>query len=98
MKQLNQAYLDKIDSLERAATTIQDLKSGKYIQDLEEKVRWYSGNLTSISKEEYEACQKWISEGKHFGHEYSYVFTPTQLGLVGEIICRCGESFEFRSI
>lgn len=33
------------------------------------------------------------------GGVYEYRFTPTSIGIVGEVICsRCGDSFEFREL
>lgn len=98
LNKLHEAYLDKINDLERANATIEELKSGKYLQNLEKEIKWYRGNLTTITEVEHKTCWKWLDEGKHFDHEYSYVFTPTQLGTVGEVVCRCGESFKFRSL
>ena len=29
---------------------------------------------------------------------YTYIFTPTTIGIAGEIKCSCGDTFEFRSL
>lgn len=32
------------------------------------------------------------------GGSYTYIFTPTSIGVVGEFKCSCGESFTFQDI
>ena len=32
------------------------------------------------------------------GGQFSYIFTPTSIGVIGEITCTCGASCEFRSL
>ena len=32
------------------------------------------------------------------GGRYSYIFTPTSLGIIGEIKCMCGAVFTFREL
>lgn len=60
-----------------------------------------------ISKEEKEKIDSWMKDheekckGGHgcCGGKYSYEFTPTGLGVVGEIVCnRCGEEFSFSEL
>lgn len=36
--------------------------------------------------------------GGAIGGSYSYTFTPTSLGTVGEIKCTCGDKFCFREL
>lgn len=54
----------------------------------------------SISKKEHEEILKWIKEhNKKCRGYYKYVFTPTPLGVAGDIVCdRCGEKFNFQEI
>jgi hypothetical protein len=62
----------------------------------------------SISKDELETCRKWeekhIKEkhkGQNFGcigGNYSYVLTPTSIGMSGYIKCSCGDTFTFREL
>ena len=66
-----------------------------------------------ISEDEHKKINKWISnhEIKKHGQKkgeyhycgaaggcYSYIFTPTGLGVIGSIKCSCGEEFEFSNI
>lgn len=32
------------------------------------------------------------------GGQFAYIFTPTSIGIVGEVTCTCGASMEFRSL
>ena len=64
-----------------------------------------------ISEDEAEAIQDWIENhekekhprpdgafprGGAIGGSYSYIFTPTGIGVFGSIKCTCGESFTFQ--
>lgn len=53
-----------------------------------------------ISEKEYKNIQDWITEhSKNCRGWYKYIFTPTALGVNGEIVCgRCGEKFNFAEI
>lgn len=65
--------------------------------------------IFEITEKELKEINKWINkhvEEKHNGNHYagaiggrfSYKFTPTSIGDIGEIICSCGESFLFREL
>ena len=75
------------------------------IKELEDRL--FSGESFNITEEEKIKIQEWVrqhTKEKHNDNDYcgaivgrySYVFTPTSLGLVGEIQCSCGEKFCFR--
>lgn len=57
-------------------------------------------NGFGILKEEKDAIDSWLAKHKktHLNGYISYKFTPTSIGTSGEIICSCGENFEFREI
>lgn len=71
------------------------------------KERYFDG--FPISKEEKESIRHWIDEheyekhggklyGGAIGGAYTYKFTPTSIGIVGEVECNCGEKFCFREL
>jgi hypothetical protein len=94
---------EKLKSNVWADETMADLKN-KY------EVMWrayYDGFPISI--EEKKVLLEWIrshEEDKHNGELYSgavggaytYKFTPTSIGTIGEIECNCGEKFCFREL
>ena len=62
-----------------------------------------------IYNEEYEAIEQWKQKHekekhngkmKHgaIGGSYTYEFTPTSIGVIGSVKCRCGEKFVFKEI
>lgn len=54
-----------------------------------------------ITKEESERIYEWRYKHEMQEHprpSYSYIFTPTALGLVGTIKCSCGAEFDFRKL
>lgn len=86
----------------------------KELQEMQEKLFTMHQDLMRgfpISSDELDAVKGWFdkhkeqnptTEGKfvkypkHYIHHY--VFTPTEIGTVGEVVCRCGEKFEFQSL
>ena len=54
-----------------------------------------------ITEEESKRIYEWKYKHEMQGHpraSYSYIFTPTALGLVGRIKCSCGAEFDFRKL
>lgn len=64
-----------------------------------------------ISEEEHKAIREWIDNhektahgdakfprGGAIGGSYDYIFTPTSIGVVGEVKCSCGASFTFSEL
>ena len=65
-----------------------------------------------ISEKEQAAIAKWVKKheaechsntdgfprGGAIGGCYDYIFTPTSIGVVGEIKCNCGKSFTFQNL
>ena len=69
----------------------------------------YGGLGFFISVEEKEKIETWTKQHikeKHNGHygagaiggRFTYEFTPTSIGEVGEVVCSCGEKFCFREL
>ena len=80
---------------------------------LEENERLKADNRRGfpITEEEDKAIKKWCKKHEAKAHglmtsksmgcsggRYVYRFTPTGLGIAGEVICVCGASFEFQHI
>ena len=66
-------------------------------------------NAFVLNEKETKAIADWIeNHNKEFhngklhytgiGGTFSYTFTPTSLGTIGEITCTCGQTFCFRSL
>ena len=66
-------------------------------------------NAFVLNEKETKAIANWIeNHNKEFhndklhytgiGGTFSYTFTPTSLGTIGEITCTCGQTFCFRSL
>ena len=54
-----------------------------------------------ITEEESDRIYEWKYKHEMQEHprpSYSYIFTPTALGLVGVIKCSCGAEFDFRKL
>ena len=59
-----------------------------------------------ITREEYDKIKCWTESHRHsqqqtmstVGGEYSYIFTPTSIGIIGKVKCICGASFTFREL
>lgn len=45
-----------------------------------------------------DTLEKRLSAHGAIGGSYTYIFTPTSIGVVGEFKCSCGESFTFQDI
>lgn len=45
-----------------------------------------------------DTLEKRLSAHGTIGGSYTYVFTPTSIGVVGEIKCNCGETFTFQDL
>lgn len=66
-------------------------------------------NAFILNEKETKAIADWIeNHNKEFhngkfhytgiGGTFSYIFTPTSLGTIGEITCTCGQTFCFRDL
>lgn len=65
-------------------------------------------NEFTLTEEEVQAIHEWQRKHnaeKHpdgyfgaIGGELSYQFTPTSIGMVGEVVCGCGQHFAFRNL
>lgn len=54
-----------------------------------------------ITEEESKRINEWKYKHEMQEHprpSYSYIFTPTALGLAGRIKCSCGAEFDFRKL
>ena len=45
-----------------------------------------------------DTLEKRLSAHGAIGGRYTYIFTPTSIGVIGEIRCSCGETFIFQDI
>ena len=74
---------------------LQNLQS-KYDELKKDAYRGFP-NTEEESKRIYEWKYKHEMQ-EHPRASYSYIFTPTALGLVGRIKCSCGAEFDFRKL
>ena len=51
-----------------------------------------------LEKHNLKTFNQWLAFQGVSGGRYTYVFTPTAIGIVGEVKCTCGDSFEFQSL
>ena len=102
------------DQRDRAWEELRNYDKDEEIQKLQKEInqlknkQWEGFNF-NISKEELTKINKWKEkhvEEKHDGSYYAgaiggmftYQFTPTSIGDIGEVICSCGEKFCFREL
>lgn len=89
---------NKDDEIQKLQNEINELKNRKA-----------EGFYFNISKEELDKINKWKEkhvEEKHDGSYYvgaiggmfTYTFTLTSIGDIGEVVCSCGEKFCFREL
>ena len=99
---------------ERAIELVRTWNKDEEIQKLKEQIEKMQESKQhsitfAITTEENEKIQKWIDahiNEKHNGSYYAgaiggmftYKFTPTSIGEIGEIVCSCGEKFCFREL
>jgi len=109
-KEIQERLRDKIKDLEVENELLKkDLYKDKDYAETKQKLKELKQELYRgfpVSKEEDKQIFDWIrnhnikhsDRGGAIGGKYSYVFTPTSIGIVGEIKCVCGESFCFREL
>lgn len=55
-----------------------------------------------ITAKEQASIDEWLKNHQHpsgaIGGTHSYVFTPTSIGIMGEIRCVCGKSYTFSDL
>lgn len=72
-------------------------------------MRRQMSNAFVLNEKETKAIADWIeNHNKEFhngkphctgiGRAFSYTFTPTSIGSIGEVICICGQTFCFRDL
>lgn len=106
----NNRFREKIKEYEKIgyeSVEIQKLKERE--KELkEELLSARTRNMFSLDNSEEQAISEWRKQhnkerhpNAHFGAiggELTYKFTPTSIGMIGEVFCICGEKFVFRSI
>ena len=91
-----QRWKDKYNALAESDEEYKRLKG----EADDAKKELYNG--FGISDGEKKKIDKWID--KHMpnpytnAHWFTYKFTPTHLGTIGEVECSCGEKFKFREL
>ena len=82
------------------------------LKDLKKEVQFLRKMTPfTINDTEQKKIDKWIHEHvkkvhhvdldnppvrKYIGYSFSYEFTPTELGMFGDVKCTCGKSFTFK--
>lgn len=104
-----------IESLEAAITEMEEtnkklremndeLREEHYkdntIAALKKELDWYYHHSFVLSEDEVKEAENWVNNHGCEGYKSTkYIFTPTCVGSVGEVVCEnCGKSFEFRSL
>ena len=106
-QQIEQKLKNELDRLKDEKWKDEELIRMK--QELQTAKREYRNGFP-ISDDQVEAINEWIENhekekhsskrlfprGGAIGGSYSYIFTPTSIGVFGTVKCTCGESFEFQ--
>lgn len=113
-KEINRMYEKNVKLVEENQVLLDGHYKDKKLQEMKESLDIMHQDLMRgfpISSDQLDAVKEWFdkhkgqdstTEGKfikypkHYIHHY--VFTPTEIGTVGEVVCRCGEKFEFQSL
>lgn len=113
-KEIHRVFEKNIKLVEENQALHDEHYKDKKLQEMQKTLNTMRDDLNrgfSISSDELDAIQEWFDkhkekdpgmEGKlikypkHYIHHY--VFTPTEIGIVGEVVCHCGEKFEFQSL
>lgn len=113
-KEIHRVFEQNIKLVEENQALHDEHYKDKKLQEMQEKLNTMQDDLIrgfSISSDELDAVKEWFdkhkgqdstTEGKfvkypkHYIHHY--IFTPTEIGTVGEVVCHCGEKFEFQSL
>ena len=96
----DEAYKDsELDSMKKELDTIRDdLYRGFPISEKEKKSieEWRLKHEAEAHGRD--TLEKRLSAHGAIGGSYTYIFTPTSIGVVGEFKCSCGETFTFQDI
>ncbi len=113
-KEIDKMYEKNIKLVEKNQVLLDEHYKDKKLQEMKETLDIMQDNLNRgfpISSNELDVIKEWFdkhkgqdstTEGKfvkypkHYIHHY--IFTPTEIGTVGEVVCHCGEKFEFQSL
>lgn len=110
---INELVSYKDEVIERQKREIADLKDEHYkdgrIKEMEDYCETLRRNAClgfPVTQEEHKAINEWTNEhekkhpGGHgcSGGKYKYEFVPTSIGVVGSIVCSCGEKFTFQDL
>lgn len=101
---------DRQEALDKVAEWNKDEEIQKLKDEISEmKKSKLKGLSFVVTEEELEEIKKWMDKhinekhgGSHYagaiGGRFTYKFTPTSIGKIGEIVCSCGETFCFREL
>ena len=96
----NEAYKDsELASMKKELDTIRDDLYRGFPISKEEKEnieKWRLKHETEVHGRD--TLEKRLTAHGAIGGGYTYVFTPTSIGVVGEFKCSCGESFTFKDL
>lgn len=103
---LEEKFQDQEDEIKRWKQRYKDLsESDTEYQRLKEKADEAEKTLHrgfGIYENESKAIDKWILSHREKCNRkngnFTYKFTPTALGIIGEIECTCGDKFTFREL
>ena len=109
LRNIRQHFADITKTNERLSERIQELMDEKWtdkrLADMQAeldqmRIDYHRG--FPISEKEQEKIREWKKNHQHYGGAiggtFTYEFTPTSIGTVGEIKCTCGEQFTFRDL
>ena len=109
LRNIRQHFTDITKTNERLSERIQELMDEKWtdkrLADMQAeldqmRIDYHRG--FPISEKEQEKIREWKKSHQHYGGAiggtFTYEFTPTSIGTVGEIKCTCGEHFTFRDL
>lgn len=108
IESLKERNADQNERIERLVEENKHLKSEHYKDD---ELQALKDKYTTLQEDSYRGFpitkldERRIDEWKythemqeHSRPSYSYIFTPTALGLVGVIRCSCGAEFDFSKL
>ena len=110
---IQKLYIDTCNMNENLTKQIHEYDKDDEIQKLKNEIKNINEKssymIFSISEEEEKDIEKWKNKHikeRHNGNSYdgaiggrfTYIFTPTSIGEVGQIKCSCGCSYYFREL
>lgn len=109
LKEYNQKQEQKIAALQAENNLLrEEFYKDKIVKKLKKEI----SNLQlgfNISEEEWKQINEWKKKHEQEKHEgnnyhgaiggnYTFIFVPTSIGVIGTVRCSCGEEFTFQNI